>query len=233
MMFDAITTMAPNVEAGQVRALGTTGLTRSSVLPDVPTVAEAGVPGYEATIWLGLMAPAGTPQPIVDKLNAEIGKVLSRPEVQRRLGKAGRRADADDAGRVRQIPARRHREMGEGGEALRRQGAVAAMPGVRLRVNGADRVVEADPETPLLSALRGPLGLMGTRFGCGLNQCGACNVLVDGRAVASCDLPLSAAAGKDVDDGRRARIAGAARTPCRAPSSPSRRCNAAIASPAS
>ncbi len=72
------------------------------------------------------------------------------------------------------------------------------MPGVRLRVNGADRVVEADPETPLLSALRGPLGLMGTRFGCGLNQCGACNVLVDGRAVASCDLPLSAAAGKDV-----------------------------------
>ena len=72
------------------------------------------------------------------------------------------------------------------------------MAGVRLRVNGADRVVEADPETPLLSALRGPLGLMGTRFGCGLNQCGACNVLVDGRAVASCDLPLSAAAGKDV-----------------------------------
>ncbi len=72
------------------------------------------------------------------------------------------------------------------------------MPGVRLRVNGVDGVVEADPETPLLSALRGPLGLMGTRFGCGLNQCGACNVLLDGRAVASCDLPLSAAAGKDV-----------------------------------
>jgi nicotinate dehydrogenase subunit A len=72
------------------------------------------------------------------------------------------------------------------------------MPGVRLRLNGVDSIVEADPETPLLSALRGPLGLTGTRFGCGLNQCGACNVLVDGRAVASCDLPLSAAAGKDV-----------------------------------
>ncbi|MFL5230260.1 MAG: (2Fe-2S)-binding protein [Microvirga sp.] len=67
-----------------------------------------------------------------------------------------------------------------------------------MRLNGVDSIVEADPETPLLSALRGPLGLMGTRFGCGLNQCGACNVLVDGRAVASCDLPLSAAAGKDV-----------------------------------
>ena len=89
MMIDAITTMAPNVEAGQVRALGVTGLTRSSVLPDVPTVAEAGVPGYEATIWLGLMAPAGTPQPIVHKLNAEIGKVLSRPEVRDNWAKQG------------------------------------------------------------------------------------------------------------------------------------------------
>ena len=58
MMFDAITTMAPNVQAGQVRALGTTGQARSKVLPDLPTIAEAGVPGYEATIWLGIMAPA-------------------------------------------------------------------------------------------------------------------------------------------------------------------------------
>lgn len=61
MMIDAMTTMMPNIAAGQVRALATTGKVRSSVLPDVPTVAEAGVPGYEATIWLGLMAPAGTP----------------------------------------------------------------------------------------------------------------------------------------------------------------------------
>src|SRR5262244_3569039 len=72
MMFDAITTMAPNVKAGQVRALATTGAKRSSVLPDVPTVSEAGVPGYETTIWLGIMAPKSTPQPIIDKLNAEI-----------------------------------------------------------------------------------------------------------------------------------------------------------------
>src|SRR5207244_8752235 len=60
MMFDAITTMASNANAGQVRALGTTGLKRSELTPDVPTIAEAGVPGYEATIWLGVMAPAGT-----------------------------------------------------------------------------------------------------------------------------------------------------------------------------
>jgi tripartite-type tricarboxylate transporter receptor subunit TctC len=82
MMMDAITTMAPNVQAGQVRALGTSALTRSKVLPDVPTIAEAGVPGYEATIWIGIMAPAGTPKPIVDKLNAEINKAISRPEMK-------------------------------------------------------------------------------------------------------------------------------------------------------
>jgi tripartite-type tricarboxylate transporter receptor subunit TctC len=81
MMIDAVTTMAPNVAAGQVRALATTGKTRSAVLPDVPTASEAGVPGYEATIWLGLMAPAGTPKPIIDKLNAAVSEVVKRPEI--------------------------------------------------------------------------------------------------------------------------------------------------------
>jgi len=82
MMFDAITTMAPNVQAAQVRALGTTGQARSKVLPDLPTIAEAGLPGYEATIWLGIMAPAGTPGEIIDKLNAEIGKAINRLDVK-------------------------------------------------------------------------------------------------------------------------------------------------------
>jgi len=82
MMIDAITTTAPTVQSGQVRALGTTGKARSKLLPEVPTIAEAGVPGYEATIWLGFMAPTGTPQPIIDKLNAEINKVLTKSEVR-------------------------------------------------------------------------------------------------------------------------------------------------------
>ena len=69
---------------------------------------------------------------------------------------------------------------------------------IRLTVNGEERVVAADPATPLLHALRAHLGLTGTHFGCGVNQCGACNVLIDGRAVASCDTPLWAAAGKTV-----------------------------------
>ena len=82
MMFDAVTTMAPMVKSGQLKALGTTGTVRSSVLPNVPTVAEAGVPGYEATIWLGIMAPAGTPKAIVDKLNAEINRVINKAEIK-------------------------------------------------------------------------------------------------------------------------------------------------------
>jgi tripartite-type tricarboxylate transporter receptor subunit TctC len=89
MMFDAITTMASNVAAGQVRALGTTGTKRSALTPDVPTVAEAGVPGYEATIWLGVMAPAGTPKEIVEKLNGEINKVINRADVKETWAKQG------------------------------------------------------------------------------------------------------------------------------------------------
>jgi tripartite-type tricarboxylate transporter receptor subunit TctC len=89
MMFDAITTMAPNVQAGKLKALGTSGRARSNVLPDVPTVSEAGVNGYEAVIWLGIMAPAGTPKPIVDKLNAEIRRIVALAEVKGAWDKQG------------------------------------------------------------------------------------------------------------------------------------------------
>ena len=88
MMFDAITVMQ-GVQSGQVVALGTTGKQRSAVTPDIPTVAEAGVPDYEATIWLGVLAPAKTPKPIIEKLNAEIGKIINRPEVKEAWAKQG------------------------------------------------------------------------------------------------------------------------------------------------
>src|SRR4051794_2600877 len=81
MMIDAVPAMTPNIAENQVRALATTGKTRSTVLPNVPTAAEAGVPGYEATIWLGLMAPAGTPKPIIDKLNAAVNAAIKRPDI--------------------------------------------------------------------------------------------------------------------------------------------------------
>jgi nicotinate dehydrogenase subunit A len=69
---------------------------------------------------------------------------------------------------------------------------------VSLTVNGKERQILGDPRMPLLAVLRGELGLMGSRFGCGVGACGACNVLVDGHAVTSCDMPLWAAAGKSV-----------------------------------
>jgi tripartite-type tricarboxylate transporter receptor subunit TctC len=81
MMIDAVPAMAANIAEKQVRALATTGAARSAVLPDVPTVTEAGVAGYEATIWLGLMAPAGTPKPIIDKLNAAVNAFVKKPEI--------------------------------------------------------------------------------------------------------------------------------------------------------
>ncbi len=82
MMFDAVTAMKGSIDAGEVRALATTGLKRSAVMPNVPTVNESGVPGYEATIWLGIMAPKGTPQEIVDRLNAEIEKIIATPKIR-------------------------------------------------------------------------------------------------------------------------------------------------------
>jgi len=89
MMFDAITTMAPNVRAGKLRALATSGKVRSTVLPEVPTVSEAGVPGYEAVIWLGIMAPTGTPRAIVEKLNVEITRIANAPEMKAGWAKQG------------------------------------------------------------------------------------------------------------------------------------------------
>lgn len=89
MLFDSVPTMAPMIKAGLVRALGTTGKTRSPTLPDVPTIAEAGVPGFNATLWVGFMAPATTPQPIVDKLNREITRIVAQPAIKEAWEKTG------------------------------------------------------------------------------------------------------------------------------------------------
>lgn len=89
MMFDAVTTMTENIKANKVKGIATTGRTRSNVLPDMPTMNEAGVPQYDAVIWLGLMAPAGTPEPIVSKLNAEINKIVNSADVKAAWSKQG------------------------------------------------------------------------------------------------------------------------------------------------
>ena len=89
LLFDSVPTMAPLIKAGMVRALGTSGKTRSPILPEVPTIAEAGVAGFQASLWVGFMVPAATPQPVVDKLNAEIAKILSRPDIKEAWEKQG------------------------------------------------------------------------------------------------------------------------------------------------
>jgi tripartite-type tricarboxylate transporter receptor subunit TctC len=92
MMFDSVPTAAPTIEAGRLKALGTSGKVRSAALPNVPTIAEAGIPGYDATIWIGVMAPAGTPPPIVELLNREINKILMRPDIQETWKRQGANA---------------------------------------------------------------------------------------------------------------------------------------------
>lgn len=89
VMFDAVTTMTENIKAGKVRGLATTGRVRSSVSSELPTVSEDGVPKYEAVIWLGMMAPAGTPEAIVNRLNSEINKIVNAPDVKAAWAKQG------------------------------------------------------------------------------------------------------------------------------------------------
>ena len=89
MMFANLTDIGAQLRAGKLRALAVTTAKRAPSLPDVPTLAEAGVPGFEIQSWFALMAPAGTPAPIIARLNAETVKVLARPDVQQTLGAQG------------------------------------------------------------------------------------------------------------------------------------------------
>jgi tripartite-type tricarboxylate transporter receptor subunit TctC len=92
LMFSSMVAIIPHVKAGRLRALAVTGARRSPLLPEVPTVAESGLPGYQAGSWYGILAPAGTPQPIVQRLNREISVVLERPDVRASLAADGAEA---------------------------------------------------------------------------------------------------------------------------------------------
>ena len=89
MMFDFMITSLPHVKEGKLRALAVTGAKRSPQVPDLPTVSEAGVPGYEASTWFAVMAPAGTPQPMIAKLNRELNAALKQPDIEARLTELG------------------------------------------------------------------------------------------------------------------------------------------------
>ena len=87
--FPALTTGLQMVKTGKLRSLATSGLKRSALAPHLPTISEAGVPGYQASIWNGLLAPAATPQPIIGRLNADVVRILNTPEVRERFAAAG------------------------------------------------------------------------------------------------------------------------------------------------
>jgi tripartite-type tricarboxylate transporter receptor subunit TctC len=89
LMMNSIVALAPQVKAGKIRALAVSSRTRSSVLPDVPTMAEAGVAGYEAGSWYGILVPAGTPRDVVQRLNAEVVRAVKQPDVRERLASEG------------------------------------------------------------------------------------------------------------------------------------------------
>lgn len=89
LMFDAIGSSLAQIQAGKFRALAVTTATRAAVLPDVPTVQEAGVPGFDVSVWYGVFAAAGTPPPIVQKLNAEFIRAMNVPEVRKQIEASG------------------------------------------------------------------------------------------------------------------------------------------------
>ena len=89
MMFDHMPSSLPLVKEGKLRALGVTSLTRSPAAPEIPTIAEQGLPGFEAVSWFALFAPAATPRPVVDRLQAEVKKILFAPDIAKRLAELG------------------------------------------------------------------------------------------------------------------------------------------------
>jgi len=88
-LFDNVPNVLPHIKAGKMKVIGVSGLQRSFLLPDTPTVAEAGVPGFEVNVWFGMQVPAGTPRPVVDKLNRDIVSLLKEPDVIQRFRNQG------------------------------------------------------------------------------------------------------------------------------------------------
>jgi tripartite-type tricarboxylate transporter receptor subunit TctC len=113
-MIDTINTVLPYVRDNRLRGLAVTSIKRSSLLPDLPTLAESGMPGFDAAAWQGIVVPTGTPADIVQKLNTEVNKALAHPDLRARFGR--------HTGRIRGPPAHRNTALGQGRERLGRQG---------------------------------------------------------------------------------------------------------------
>jgi len=120
IMFESLQSIAPFARDGKVRALGVSGATRSPAFPDLPTIAEAGVAGYLAPTWTGVIAPAGVPRPIVDKLNAAINKALTSESFKEKFAKIG---DEPAGGTPEEFAATIKADSAKWGDVVRRSGA--------------------------------------------------------------------------------------------------------------
>ena len=120
LMMESLNSITPHAKAGRVRGLGVTGKVRSPAVPDIPTIAEAGVPGYEATTWNGIVAPSGLPKPILAALNRDINKTLASATLKERFAAIG----ADPSPRTPEQFAELIRsEHAKWGDVVRRAGA--------------------------------------------------------------------------------------------------------------
>lgn len=120
LMFESLQSITPIARSGKVRALAVTGDHRSPAFPDLPTVAEAGVPGYVAATWTGIVAPAGVPRPIVDKLNAAVNKALKSPAFLEKFTKFG---DEPGGGSPEDFAATIKADSAKWAEVIKRSGA--------------------------------------------------------------------------------------------------------------
>jgi tripartite-type tricarboxylate transporter receptor subunit TctC len=118
-MFDSVTSAAPHIRSGKLRAIAVTTTRRSSVLPEVPTIAESGLPGYELSPWFAVYMPAGTPRPIVDSMNAALREAMKLPEVKARFAAIG----AEPIGSTpQQLEAHLAAEMAKWGKIIQDRG---------------------------------------------------------------------------------------------------------------
>jgi len=120
LMFESLNSIAPHARAGSVRALGVSGARRSPGFPDLPTIAEAGVPGYEAGTWTGVIAPAGLPRPIIDKLNAAINRAINSTLFKERFAAIG---DEPAGGTPEEFAATIAKDSAKWADVVRRSGA--------------------------------------------------------------------------------------------------------------
>ena len=126
MMFDATPSLLPNITAGKLRPLAAASPQRHRLLPDVPSFAELGYPGMDIALWYGVVAPGGTPAPIVQRLNAELAKIVDMPDIRKSLTEQGADVQGGTRGRLRRVHAQRVRALGRGGEAGRDQAGMTA-----------------------------------------------------------------------------------------------------------